>query len=382
MRIEQEISTGLAEILMRDFAEETGLSGSAEPGQHRYLWTDALAVQNFLALAEDLDEKAYADLAKELIEKVHFTLGKFSHEDPRSGWISGLSDEEGRKHPAIRGLRIGKKQLERKRREAFNSHKEWKRDGQYFHYHTRWIQALLHAAEFLENHELKRHAAELSLAGKYFINKINDSLHLFWKMSVNLSHPQVLSMGAHDPLDGYLTAQECNILTPDDYDFTDYLKYLKCLCEEKNWESTDPLGLGGLSRNIVRSVELDRQVALPESVKPQKLFQDLYRGLGTFASQSELDSPAEYRLAFRECGLSLGLRIIDGYRDKLAENGLDVNRLDEILPMAETIEDFWSETENREHASYRDHRFINDVTLASSLLARRVPKCFGVPEIK
>lgn len=382
MKIEKEISTGLAEILMRDFAEDTGLTGNVKAKQNRYLWTDALAIQNFLALAEELQEKVYADLAKELITQVHYTLGKFSPEDSRNGWISGLSDEEGRKHPAIRGLRIGKKQLERNRTESFNSHKEWKRDGQYFHYHTRWIQALLHAAEFLEDQELVRHAAELSLAGKYFINKINDSLHLFWKMSVDLSRPLVLSMGAHDPLDGYLTAQECNIQTPSDYDFTDYLKYLEILCEGKNWETADPLGLGGLSLDIVRSVELDSQVALPESLKPQKLFEDLNRGLGAFASQSKLSLPSEYRLAFRECGLSLGLRVIDGYRDKLAENGLDVNRLDEILNMAETIEEFWSETENRKHESYRDHRFINDVTLASSLLAERVPKCFGVPEIK
>ena len=382
MKIEKEISAGLSEMLMNEFAKGTGITRDGETEQDRYLWTDAWAVQNFLALAAEFDEKAYADLAIDLIEKVHYTLGRYSPQDPRSGWISELSDEEGRNHPAIRGLRIGKNQLERKRTETFNSRKEWERDGQYYHYHTRWIQALLQSAEFFEDQELIRDAAELSLAGRHFINQINNRLHLFWKMSVDLSRPQVLSMGAHDPLDGYLTAQECNILASGDFDFTDYLEDLEDLCEGKNWESADPLGLGGLSLNVVRSAELESHVALPESVKPQKLFQDLNRGLESFAGQSELDSPVGYRLAFRECGLSLGLRVLNGYSDKLAENGLDINRLDEIMHMAETIEDFWSQSENREHQSYQNHLFINDVSLASSLLARRVPQSFGVPEIK
>jgi len=137
MKIEEEISAGLSEMLMNEFAKETGITGDGETEQYRYLWTDAWAVQNFLALAAEFDEKAYAELAIDLIEKVHYTLGRYPPEDPRSGWISELSDEEGRNHPAKRGLRIGKNQLERKRTETFNSRKEWERDGQYYHYHTR-----------------------------------------------------------------------------------------------------------------------------------------------------------------------------------------------------------------------------------------------------
>lgn len=34
---------------------------------------------------------------------------------------------------------------------------------------------------------------------------------MYWKMNIDLSHPQVHSMGQHDPLDGYLTYNELQI---------------------------------------------------------------------------------------------------------------------------------------------------------------------------
>ncbi|NUS60246.1 MAG: hypothetical protein HOQ01_04800, partial [Lysobacter sp.] len=51
-----------AAALMRAYAERTGLIGHAAP--QRYLWTDAFAVCNFIALDE-------IECAERLIEQVH-----------------------------------------------------------------------------------------------------------------------------------------------------------------------------------------------------------------------------------------------------------------------------------------------------------------------
>jgi len=382
MKSSGDDSAELAKTLMHEFAEKTGLTGGNVQEQDRYLWTDAFAVQNFLALASSFDDERYKELARNLIESVHCTLGRFSPDDCRSGWISSLPEKEGQMHPTINGLRIGKSRPERKESEPFDSDKEWDRDGQYFHYHTRWINALLQAAGYLDNREYINHAAELSLAGRHFLNQAGNRQQLYWKMSIDLSYPQVLSMGAHDPLDGYLTALECKTMAADEHDFTGYLENLEALCEGKNWQTTDPLGLGGLLLNTVRSAELENHTDLPESVSPKKLYNDSLNGLNAYERQAGITSSAKYRLAFRECGLSLGLRVIDSTRGKLTENSLQTERIDEYLSHADDIEDFWSQDSNREYHAYKDHQNINNVSLASSLLARVEPAYFSTPVVK
>ncbi len=58
------------------------------------------------------------------------------------GWISGLAEREGEAHPTRGGLRIGKPLPERAPGEPFDERLEWDRDGQYFHYLTKWMHAL------------------------------------------------------------------------------------------------------------------------------------------------------------------------------------------------------------------------------------------------
>ena len=379
MKTSGDDSAELAKKLMHEFADQSGLTGGNEAEQDRYLWTDAFAVQNFLALASYFDDQRYKELARQLIESVHYTLGRFSPNDSRSGWISSLPEKEGQKHPTVNGLRIGKSQPERKESEPFDLNKEWDRDGQYYHYHTRWINALLQAADYLDNQDYIKYAAQLSLAGRHFLNQTGNRQQLYWKMSIDLSYPQVLSMGAHDPLDGYLTALECKIMASDEHDFKGYLESLEALCEGKNWQTTDSLGLGGLLLNTVRSAELDKHTDLPESVSPHKLYNDALKGLDAFSNQAGLTSSAKFRLAFRECGLSLGLRVIDSYREKLTESNLDTEKFDEYVTLADDIEGFWSQEKNREYSAYLDHQNINNVSLASSLLARTNPAFFSSP---
>ncbi|MCX8205588.1 MAG: hypothetical protein N3H31_08070, partial [Candidatus Nezhaarchaeota archaeon] len=130
----------VAEKLMLEFAHDTGLSSSLKP--RRYLWTDAFAVCNFLELWRRRSNAKYLELALKLVDQVHYVLGRHREDDVREGWISGLSDEEGLKHPTIGGLRIGKPLPERKPDEPYDEELEWERDGQYYHYLTKWMRAL------------------------------------------------------------------------------------------------------------------------------------------------------------------------------------------------------------------------------------------------
>ena len=118
--------------IMTEFANLTGLSPVRKDPQ-RYLWTDAFAVCNFLWLYSQTNDDNYRDLALLLADQVHNTLGRHRDDDPRTGWISGLDEQEGKMHPAKGGLRIGKNMNERSPSDRFDENLEWERDGQYFH---------------------------------------------------------------------------------------------------------------------------------------------------------------------------------------------------------------------------------------------------------
>ena len=92
---------------MLDFADRTGLSTSGKETR-RYLWTDAFAVFNFLELYRQTRANEFRQLAMTLVDQVHETLGRYRQDDVRRGWISGLTEKEGRRHPTAGGLRIGK----------------------------------------------------------------------------------------------------------------------------------------------------------------------------------------------------------------------------------------------------------------------------------
>jgi hypothetical protein len=130
--------------LMSEFATRTGLSAAARD-QQRYLWTDAFAVCNFLELFRRTGDQRYRQYATQLIDNVHQVLGRHRDDDMRSGWISGLDEASERRHPTAGGLRIGKPLKEREAGEPIDERLEWDRDGQYFHYLTKWMHALCQA---------------------------------------------------------------------------------------------------------------------------------------------------------------------------------------------------------------------------------------------
>ncbi len=70
--MQQAINT---ESIMSNFAASTGLTDSSrEP--RRYLWTDAFAVCNYLELYRQTEDKTFLQLALQLVDQVHETLGK------------------------------------------------------------------------------------------------------------------------------------------------------------------------------------------------------------------------------------------------------------------------------------------------------------------
>ena len=81
------------------------------------------------------------------------------------GWISGLGEREGEDHPTQGGLRIGKRLPERRPGDPFDEQLEWDRDGQYFHYLTRWMHALDLVARSTREPRFNVWARELAAEG-------------------------------------------------------------------------------------------------------------------------------------------------------------------------------------------------------------------------
>jgi hypothetical protein len=236
--------------LMNRFAFRTGLLRSYDDSlSRRYLWTDSFAVCNFLGFAatEDQRRDGYEVLALDLVTSVHGSLGRFRADDlERSGkWISDLPEEEGKKHPTAGGLRIGKKLRERSVSDPVDSNTEWDKDGQYLHYLTKWACALHQMSEYFDDSKYNAWAAELlSVAADKFVYSSGvGQQRMYWKMSIDLSRPQVSSMGAHDPLDGYVTLSKImsKSTAPDD-DLEKKRMIFRSMIQNISMSTDDPLG--------------------------------------------------------------------------------------------------------------------------------------------
>jgi hypothetical protein len=373
-----------ARQIMLEFAEQTGLSTTANPPR-RYLWTDAHAVCNFLSLYRQTDDDEFKGIAVALIDQVHNVLGKHRDDDVRRGWISGLSEEEGRRHPTAGGLRIGKELNERGPHDPFDERLEWDRDGQYFHYLTKWMHALCRAAAVTGESRYCRWASELAKAAHagFAVARLRDGgKGIFWKMSIDLTRPQVPSTGLHDPLDGYITYNEiehCESWFPNDSELPHLeseIAEAAAMIQGRHWETSDPLGIGGLLFDAGRVSQLASEGRLENSALLEELIRDSGRSLGAFAGHLPLSYPPEHRLAFRELGLSIGLQTIplmrtlvetnpDMFTTRLKE---EIDDLNKYLPLSGAIEDFWRKPSSQQANTWREHLDINAVTLATSLL--------------
>lgn len=330
--------------LMTTFVERTG-------AERRYLWTDAFAVCTLLGLGR-------IDQARSLIDHVHQQLGRHRADSGRSGWISGLSQQDGEAHPTLGGLRIGKPLPERRPGEPLDDRLEWDRDGQYFHYLTKWMHALDQAARTTRDERLGTWACELAdTAHRRFVygprGGPRGARRMYWKMSIDLMRPQVTSMGHHDPLDGYVTCVQLRATRARGPELEPAIAELRAMVDPDGLATADPLGIGGLLFDAYRLAQLDRDSSLRDA-----LVDAAEVGLVHYVEQRDLARPADRRLAFRELGLAIGLAGIERMR---------IPRFARLLAVRDAINAFWLDPSHRGSASYREHQDINDVMLATSL---------------
>jgi hypothetical protein len=368
---------------MNEFAINTGLTNGVNI-QARYLWTDAFAVCNYLELYRETRESKYIDLAQELINQVHHVLGKYRGDQTKTGWISGLDDKSGETHPTMGGLRIGKPFNERSSGEVIDEDLEWEMDGQYYHYITKWIHALNSTAKVSMNFKYLKWAAELIKTAHNAFTYIpfnGSQMRMYWKMSIDLKRPLVTSMGQHDPLDGFITYKEtvstalncqapCEILNLDKE-----INEIKFMCTGMNMKTPDPLGIGGLLSDAV----IVTQLMIKDSIKKTEFLENLLASalisIRSYLADNPTELPADYRLGFREFGLSIGLnglKIINECFEKNPELYNDdlkqiVSKLEKYSYVAGVIEEFWMDTENQKSNNWKEHLDINTVMLATSL---------------
>lgn len=207
---------------------------------------------------------------------------------------------------------------------------------------------------------------------------------MYWEMSVDLSRPLVPSMGAHDPLEGLICAESIREAAPGEAPELElFAEDMKKLCAGRDWSTTDALGIGGLLLNTLRAAGLTTTKSeLPEAIRPEKLLAESLDGLKVYARMHDRNRTASQRLAtqrlaFRECGLSLGLRALSGVKERTVALGLDLEELGRFMPLADDIEDFWADPDKQRINTWTEHLDINAVSLASSLVAKYDPFAFS-----
>jgi hypothetical protein len=374
----------LVKKIMTEFAGLTGLSPArCEP--RRYLWTDALAVCNFLGLYQETGSKEFKDLALRLVDQVHNVLGRHRRDDDRTGWISGLNQEDGTLHPTKGGLRIGKELKERRPSDPFNERSEWDRDGQYYHYLTKWMHALNRVTKVTGKFTYNRWAIELARTAQakfVYAPSSGSEKRMYWKMSIDLSYPLVPSMGLHDPLDGLITYSQLQATAAEDpeqstTDLKAEMTDLADMCKGRNWATDDPLGIGGLLSDAFRVAQLMVKGYFAQTGPLGDLLGACLVGLKAFAREDSLKLPADYRLAFRELGLSIGLEALERLPKVIERNEqafskdhdlrVRIKALNQYETLKEVINSFWLQPKNQEAESWIGHRDINMVMLATSL---------------
>lgn len=145
-----------------------------------------------------------------------------------------------------------------------------------------------------------------------------------------------------------------------------------------DWTTSDPLGLGGLLTDCHRLLELVVRGRSRDFGLLERLLDASVDSLGGIARRQPFDAVAEDRLAFRELGLAIGLAVlprmlpvIEREAKALDPQGTLRARLEQLAEfgrLRDRIETFWRRPANRAGASWQEHRDINDVMLATSLV--------------
>lgn len=261
----------------------------AEGHKGRYLWTDGFAVVNFLTFYTETKDKRYLDYAKRLVKTVHDVLG---HTRDGKSRLPGATDD----HPLSGGLRIGKID------EAGSDG-----DGQYFHYLTVWMFALSRMTLITLDDWYNEQAVSLArvVLPRFMRNMDSDRPRMFWKMSMDLSRPLVMSEGNLDPIDGYVTYKLLQAASGNATVLDQEIKALKKIVNTKwqHYSSTDPLDLG-MTLWTAHWLRRDEEWA---SVLCHRAVSCLKR----LVSSGYFQRATGRRLAFREFGTALGVQSVN-----------------------------------------------------------------------
>jgi hypothetical protein len=387
--VDAGVRIAVAESLMHAFLERTGVAGK-DPSR-RYLWTDAYAIFALIGLCGRTSRQEHLDSALALAQRVHHELGRFRPDDSRSGWISGLSEEEGERRPTAGGLRIGKPEPERPPGAMLDERFEWDRDGQYFHYLTRWMVALNRLAHAKGDPIWNDWAVDLAGASWPAFAAPADrsgTPRMHWKMSTDLQRPLVASMGHHDPIDGMVACAELRASQRAlgghrshgalDRVWVDMFM----MCDRtSSWATADALGIGGLLQATATLIRLVAQGQCEPGHTLERALVDAARSLDAFVSSGDAERPPAGRLAFRELGLALGLHAILRVKPIVIHahsrfgSAHDAERLlgslqaiHEHMHIRDEIEQCWMSPAAQATAAWRHHEDINAVMLAASLV--------------
>jgi hypothetical protein len=372
-------TTARAAQLMSRFARRTGLYPASQ-NKRRYLWTDAFAVCNFIELFARTGDELYRRCATDLIDQVHHVLGRYRADDYRHGWISGLQEEAGKRHPTMGGLRIGKPLKEPQAGESIDERLEWDRDGQYFHYLTKWMHALCRAAVVSGHPAHAEQALELGEAAfRGFARKSasGNVIGVYWKMSTDLSRPLTFAMGLHDALDGLVTFREVQHVISKTHaktstgDLTAAIMSTSDLCRSGDWGTRDPLGIGGLLFDACRLSQLPQRHG--DDGLLEEITNACENGVRALVASQLLTRAASQRLAFRELGLAIGLKAIPTiveltkYATKIGGR-LSQGWHSPYQSLAEEIISAWLPCAQSPDELWQAHEDINDVMLATALI--------------
>jgi hypothetical protein len=191
-------------------------------------------------------------------------------------------------------------------------------------------------------------------------------------------------MGLHDALDGFITFQEaqCAIAKiPTDTEVTDLspaIESLFALCQEGDWMTDDPLGLGGLLFDACRLCRLIGEERLGDVRLLEKILDASGIGIKALLASRYLNRPVAYRLAFRELGLAIGLRALPTIVDttKKGRSGFErtpalrqaVDLLLRYNSLCDEIVSAWLPHAQHHDENWQAHQDINEVMLATALI--------------
>jgi hypothetical protein len=150
------------------------------------------------------------------------------------------------------------------------------------------------------------------------------------------------------------------------------------MSEGTRWETADPLGLGGVLMDACRIGQLVRRGTQIDPALLPALLEAALAGLRHYRVENDLRRPPSERLAFRELGLAIGLQALPILQSEVratperpppdARSRRLLDALEPYQSMGAAIRSFWLSSWNRDTPTWFEHRDINEVMLATSLV--------------